>query len=128
MALPSLLLVTLALLWVVGLVNAQLQCVDAARAGARVVSRGETFEASRSAALAAAPDGATVVISRSGDFITVEVAVEIQPAAGLLDLLPGLTVRGVAHAIAEDAIGSASLGATTLGEAPVALAGAEQSP
>lgn len=106
-ALPSVLLVALMLVWMVALVTAQLQCVDAARAGARAVSRGESVAASEAAALEAAPEGATVAISRSGDFVRVEVAVDVEPAGGL-GFLPSVRVDGVAHALAEDAVAFAA--------------------
>lgn len=106
-ALPSVLLVALMLVWMVGLVTAQLQCVDAARAGARAVSRGESVAASEAAALQAAPEGATVAINRSGDFVRVEVVVHVDPAGGL-GFLPSVRVDGVAHAIAEDAVAVAA--------------------
>ncbi len=106
-ALPSVLLVALMVVWMVVLVTAQLQCVDAARAGARAVSRGESVATSEAAALQAAPEGATVEISRSGDFVRVEVAVDVEPAGGL-GFLPSVRVDGVAHAIAEDAVAYAS--------------------
>lgn len=107
-ALPSVFLVALMLVWVLAVVTAQLQCVDAARAGARSVSRGESVAASEAAALQAAPDGATVAIGRSGDFVRVEVAVEVEAAGGLLGFLPTVRVDGVAHTIAEDAIALAA--------------------
>lgn len=105
-ALPSLVLVALMLAWVVALLTAQLQCVDAARAGARAVSRGESTAASEVAALAAAPRGATVVIIRTGDSIEVRVSADIEPAGGMAGFLPTATVGGVAHTIAEDAVGA----------------------
>lgn len=108
-ALPSLVLVALMLAWVLALVTAQLQCVDAARAGARAVSRGESTAASEAAALSAAPDGAVVEIRRTGDFIEVRVSADIRPAGGLVGFLPTATVDGVAHAIAEDAVAPGAL-------------------
>lgn len=107
-ALPSVFLVALILVWVLAVVTAQLQCVDAARAGARAVSRGESVAASEAAALQAAPDGSTVTISRSGDFVQVEVAAEVEAAGGLLGFLPTVRVDGVAHTIAEDAVAGAA--------------------
>jgi len=103
-ALPSLVLVALMLAWVLAAVTMQLECVDAARAGARAYSRGESAEASRAAALEAAPDGAAVDISRTGDFIRVTVTVRLEPSGGLVGFVPGVTVDGEAHAIAEDAV------------------------
>lgn len=103
-ALPSVLLVTLMLVWLLTVVTAQLQCVDAARAGARVVSRGESVAASEAAALQAAPEGATVTISRAGDFVRVEVGVEVEAVGGLIGFLPSVHVDAVAHALAEDAV------------------------
>ena len=106
MALPSVVLVALMLVWVVAMVTAQLQCVDAARAGARVVARGESVAASEAAALQAAPDGARVTITVDGEFIRVEVGVDVKPVGGLLGFLPTVTVDGVAHAISEAASAS----------------------
>ncbi|WP_449061019.1 TadE family type IV pilus minor pilin [Planomonospora algeriensis] len=56
-ALPALMVILAAGLWAIAVVGAQLECVDAARAGARAASRGETLERVRSGVLAAAPAG-----------------------------------------------------------------------
>ncbi|MDQ1681326.1 MAG: hypothetical protein QOI42_2185 [Frankiaceae bacterium] len=80
---------------------AQLRCVDAARAAARVGARGESPEAVRAAALARSPRGAVVTLTRdqsSGDHtVTVVVAASVHVAGPL----PALTVSATAVAAAE---------------------------
>ncbi len=96
-ALPSLLVVlALAVAVVVG-VGAQLRCVDAARAAARVVARGDGDALARSAATAVAPRGATVRIRR-GELVEVRVDAEIR----LTRWLPSFHVGAKAVAEAED--------------------------
>ncbi|MCT2589916.1 pilus assembly protein [Streptomyces sp. N2-109] len=93
---PSLLLLLGMLLWGLMSASALIQCVDAARAGARAAARGESREAVVRAARSAAPGGAVVELSREGALIRVRVRAE---SAG-----PGpLTVplRAVAVAMAE---------------------------
>ncbi|WP_336323277.1 TadE family type IV pilus minor pilin [Streptomyces lavendofoliae] len=89
-ALPALVLFTMALVWALVAAAAQIQCVDAARAGARAVA----------AAREAAPSGARVAVERAGDLWRVRVEA---PAPG-----PGslrLTLRAEAAALAEDTVG-----------------------
>ena len=101
---PSLLIVGLVLVWAVTVGTAQLRCFDAARAGARAVARGEDIDAVRRMAEQAAPAGATVTVTRSGD--DVEVRVDFTAAGpGWLPAVPDLEVSGSAVAAAEDAVG-----------------------
>lgn len=100
MALPALVVLTMALVWALAAAAAQIQCVDAARAGARAVARSEPVAGAEAAARAAAPEGAHVSVTRSGDLW--RVAVEAQgPGPGGL----GLTLRAAAAALAEDTVG-----------------------
>jgi hypothetical protein len=78
-ALPSLALVLGAALWAVAAVVAQLECVDAARSGARAAARGESLEAVRQAAGRAAPAGAAVSVTRDSEFSRVTVSASIRP-------------------------------------------------
>ncbi|WP_274561043.1 TadE family type IV pilus minor pilin [Streptomyces spiramyceticus] len=88
---------------VVPATSAQIQCVDAARAGARAAARQEPAGASVDAAEQAAPRGAQILINREGDLV--RVAVEA-PAPGLGAL--SLTLRAEAVAQAEETVGAAS--------------------
>ncbi|MEU6424652.1 TadE family type IV pilus minor pilin [Microbispora sp. NPDC046973] len=78
-ALPALVLVLTASLWVVTIVGAQLRCVDAARAGARAAARGEAAEEVSAAVLRLAPKGATVSVRVGADTTRVEVVATVRP-------------------------------------------------
>ncbi|MFF0276055.1 TadE family type IV pilus minor pilin [Streptomyces sp. NPDC004330] len=97
LALPVLALFTVTLLWGLAAAAAQIRCVDAARAGARVAARAEPPAAAESAARSAAPEGARVAVTRSGDLwrVTVEA---VAPGPGGM----GVTLRAEAAALAED--------------------------
>ncbi|WP_435969361.1 TadE family type IV pilus minor pilin [Streptomyces sp. Qhu_M48] len=112
MVLPVLALFTVALLWALAAAAAQIRCVDAARAGARVAARAEPVPAAESAARAAAPEGARVSVKRSGELWRVSVEVAAPGPRGM-----GLTLRAEAAALAED---TAAVGAGTAGGDPVA--------
>ncbi|MET8177299.1 TadE family type IV pilus minor pilin [Streptomyces sp. NPDC005336] len=99
-ALPVLALFALMLIWGLMAASAQLQCVDAARAGARAAARSESRAAAVAAARSAAPRGARVELWREGDLVRVRVRTH---AAG-----PGalaVSLRGEAAALAEDTVG-----------------------
>ena len=95
LALPAVLVLLALALGAVRVVVTQVQCLDAARAGARVAARGEAPEVVRAAARAAAPDGASVSVTRSAGTVLVEVRSD-QRLAGPL----GGTVRARADAVA----------------------------
>ncbi|MEV3990061.1 TadE family type IV pilus minor pilin [Streptomyces sp. NPDC049837] len=98
--LPALVLFTMALVWALMAAAAQIQCVDAARAGARAAARSEPREQAVAAARSAAPGGARVAVERAGDLWRVRVEA---PAPG-----PGplaLTLHAEAAALAEDTVG-----------------------
>jgi hypothetical protein len=62
------------LLWMVSLGFTQVQLVDAAREGARLVARGETPSTAQSVARRQAPPGAKVRVSSHDGLVTVEVS------------------------------------------------------
>ncbi|MER8233400.1 TadE family type IV pilus minor pilin [Streptomyces sp. NPDC094049] len=96
LVLPVLALFTVTLLWALAAAAAQIRCVDAARAGARSVARSEPVATAEAVARAAAPEGARVAVTRSGELwrVTVEAAA---PGPGGM----GLTLRADAAALAE---------------------------
>ncbi|MEU9863002.1 TadE family type IV pilus minor pilin [Streptomyces sp. NPDC047971] len=100
MALPALVVFTMALVWALAAAAAQIQCVDAARAGARAVARSEPVAGAEAAARAAAPEGAKVGVTRSGELWRVTVEVSAPGPGGM-----GLTLRAGAAALAEDTVG-----------------------
>ncbi|MGV9242657.1 TadE family type IV pilus minor pilin [Streptomyces sp. NPDC003710] len=99
-ALPALVLFAAALLWALLAASAQIQCVDAARAGARAAARQEPAGVVRRVARQAAPDGAKITVSRQGDLVRV-VVVAHPPGPGALSL----QLRHEAVAMAEDTVG-----------------------
>ncbi|MER7208075.1 TadE family type IV pilus minor pilin [Streptosporangium sp. NPDC000239] len=101
-ALPALVIVLAVALWAVTTVGARLECVDAARAGARAASRGEPLERVRSVVLAAAPAGARVTVTRGAETTRVEVSVNVVPGWGAS--LPGVTVHATAVSITEPGV------------------------
>ncbi|WP_414168419.1 TadE family type IV pilus minor pilin [Streptoverticillium reticulum] len=97
--LPSLVLFGMALLWGLMAAAAQIQCVDAARAGARSAARSDPSSAAVAAARSAAPAGARIDVEHRGDLVRVRVEAR---AAG-----PGplaVRVSGEAVALAEETV------------------------
>ncbi|MEV7864627.1 TadE family type IV pilus minor pilin [Streptomyces sp. NPDC088124] len=99
-AVPALVVFTLSLVWGLTAAAAQIQCVDAARAGARAAARSEPRATALAAARSAAPRGARVTLDRTGDVWRVRVEA---PAPGPGSL--ALTLASEAVAPAEDAQG-----------------------
>ncbi|MFF7715223.1 TadE family type IV pilus minor pilin [Streptomyces sp. NPDC007988] len=96
---PALVVFTMALVWALMAASAQIQCVDAARAGARAAARSEPEAAAVSAARSAAPSGAKISLGREGDLWRVRVE-----AASPGPVTPALTLTAEAVALAEDAV------------------------
>jgi Flp pilus assembly protein TadG len=84
------------LIWGLSAVVAQVECVDAARAGARAAARTEPAADVLQAAREAAPSGARVSADRAGDLVTVRVTVP-------WPRFP-VTLQAQAAALAEDAV------------------------
>lgn len=109
-ALPALVVVLCAMVWGVATVTAQVKCVDAARAGARALARGELPGEGRAEAVKAAPSGADVVLSRTGAYVRVDVSATINPPGPVASLFPGFRVHAEAVAAAEDVEAVATAG------------------
>ncbi|WP_369052613.1 TadE family type IV pilus minor pilin [Kineococcus terrestris] len=73
-ALPAVLVLLVVVLTAARLVVVQLDCVDAARAGARAAARGEAEDAVRASAAALAPPGARVAVRRTAGLVVVDVS------------------------------------------------------
>jgi hypothetical protein len=56
---------------------AQLRCLDAARAAARLAARHDSAATIMSVARTAAPDGATVAVSQDGDLVRVQIVARL---------------------------------------------------
>ncbi len=100
MVLPVLVLFAMALVWALLAACAQIQCVDAARVGARAAARQDPPAAVVVAARRAAPDGARVSVSREGDLVRVAVVARPPGSGGL-----GIDLSHEAVALAEETVG-----------------------
>jgi Flp pilus assembly protein TadG len=94
-ALPVIVVLLLGGLTAVNAVATKMRCVDAAREAARAEARGEPGVA---AGRRAAPAGAEVSVSASGETVTATVQATTYPLGGRL---PGFTVVGTAVASRE---------------------------
>ncbi|MFD3498822.1 TadE family type IV pilus minor pilin [Streptomyces sp. NPDC058676] len=92
MVLPVLVIFAMALVWGLLVVAAQIQCVDAARTGARAAARQDPADAVAEITRETAPRGAKVTVSREGD--QVRVAVVAKPPA----------LHGLAFEVREEAV------------------------
>jgi hypothetical protein len=99
--LPVLVMFAMALVWGLLVVAAQIQCVDAARTGARAAARQDPADAVVEVARDAAPRGATVTVSRDGDQVRVVVVAKPPVLGGL-----PFEVREEAVAAAEETVGA----------------------
>ncbi|MFS3127324.1 TadE family type IV pilus minor pilin [Nocardioides sp. Bht2] len=100
MALPVLVVLTTAMVWLIAFGVGQVRSVDAAREAARALARGESEAVARELVQQVDP-GAQVRISRSGGRVTVVVAQTVAGPAGAFSGLGGRT-RGEAVAALEE--------------------------
>ncbi|MEU9289330.1 TadE family type IV pilus minor pilin [Streptomyces sp. NPDC048275] len=98
--LPSLVLVGMALVWALLAASAQIQCVDAARAGARAAARQDPPDTVLATTRRAAPDGARVTVSREGDLVRVTVTASTPGPDAL-----SVELSDAAVALAEETVG-----------------------
>jgi hypothetical protein len=99
MVLSVLVAFTMALVWGLLAVAAQIQCVDAARTGARAAARQDPADAVVQVTREAAPRGARVTVTREEDQVRVTVVAKPPVLTGL-----PFEVREEAVAAAEDAV------------------------
>ncbi|MFE2643245.1 TadE family type IV pilus minor pilin [Streptomyces nigra] len=98
--LPVLVMFAMALVWGLLVVAAQIQCVDAARTGARAAARQEPEDAVVEVAGDVAPHGAKVTVAREGAVVRVVVVARSPVLRGL-----PFEVREEAVAAAEEMVG-----------------------
>ncbi|MEU9652606.1 TadE family type IV pilus minor pilin [Streptomyces sp. NPDC048110] len=104
--LPVLVVFATALVWGLLVVAAQIQCVDAARTGARAAARQDPADAVVKVAREAAPWGARVTVSREAGLARVVVVADPPALHGL-----PFEVREEAVASVEQSVGTAPAGA-----------------
>ncbi|HYN30075.1 MAG TPA: TadE family type IV pilus minor pilin [Dermatophilaceae bacterium] len=102
-AMPALVVVLALALGCVRVGIDHVRCVDAARAGVRLLARGEPAPAALAEARGLAPAGATVAAGSSGDLVTVEVVGRAPAVLGWLGT--GLTPAAIAHSRIEARLG-----------------------
>lgn len=116
--LPLLALFAMGLVWALLAAAAQVQCVDAARAGARSAARQDTGGETLDTVRGEAPEGAEVTVSREGDLVRVRVSAEAPGPRGL-----GVRLSSTAVALAEETVGTGTGGAPEPGPAPAGTGG-----
>lgn len=99
--LPTLVLLTVALAWLVSLGVAQVRVVDAARETARAAARSESDAQAIGLGRRVAPDGATVRVSRGADEVVVRVSAPVRGPGGVLGWLGPAVVSSRAVAAQE---------------------------
>jgi TadE-like protein len=104
MVMPVLVLVALVLLWGLYAMAMRIQCLDAARTGARAAARQDPDDAVAAAAREVAPRGAAVTVAREGG--RVRVTVVARPPVPLGNL--SFELREQAVASAEETTGGLS--------------------
>lgn len=102
LALPTLLLVTAGLVWLLAVGVGQIRTVDAARETARALARGDDAGAALALGRQVAPDGVRLSVSQDGDRIVVTAQGRIAGPGGLFRSLPGAELRAEAVAVAEE--------------------------
>ncbi|MFF4786076.1 TadE family type IV pilus minor pilin [Streptomyces griseorubiginosus] len=105
MVLPVLVMFAMALVWGLLVVAAQIQCVDAARSGARAAARQDPADAVVRVARDTAPRDAEVTVAREGDRVRVVVVAKPPALSGL-----PFEVREEAVALAEETVGEGGRG------------------
>lgn len=104
MALPVLTLLLMIGMWAIGVVVANIRCVDAARDVARAAARGEPPEAVAAIGERSAPAGANVDINRHGPDVVVLVSADVRLDWPVLGALPPVRVKGMATIQTEPAL------------------------
>lgn len=102
MALPLLLAVTLALVWLLSVGLAQTRIVDATREAARALARGDSTDRALALARQVAPTDTRITIDSAGGQLTVNGDAEVDGVGGLLRLFPSVEVRSQAVASSEE--------------------------
>ncbi len=99
-AVPALVLVAAALVFLVGVVGAHIRCADAAREAVRAAARGDNSQAVQGIAAQVAPSGATLRLT-TGDTVRVTVTAQVRAPGFLAELLPEMSVAASAVALPE---------------------------
>jgi Flp pilus assembly protein TadG len=99
MAMPVLMAVALAMVWLVSLGVTQLRVQEAARETARAAARGDADP--EALARRVAPDGARVSVSNDGRIVTVTVGAGVPGPGGIFSFVPSPRVEATSVAARE---------------------------
>ena len=102
MALPVLVAVVVGLVWLLAVGAAQVRVVDAAREGARTLSRGDPQSEVVGRVEQVAGEGARASVGLSGGQVTVTVRRYVTGPGGLFAFLPGVEVHATAVGAVEE--------------------------
>ena len=102
MVLPMLLAVTAGMIWLLAVGAGQLRMIDAARETARALARGDDQSSAIALGARIAPEGARIVVNRSGGRVTVAAVGQVQGPGGLFDFVPGVQLHAESVALVED--------------------------
>ena len=102
LALPTLLAVTVGLVWLLSVGAAQVRTVDAARETARAAARGDDVAVAVAVGERVAPDGVRVSVTTRGDHVVARARGHVAGPGGLFGFLPGAEVAAEAVALAEE--------------------------
>ena len=105
LALPLLLAVTTALVWLVAVAIGQVRTVDAARETARALARGDDQGTAVAVGERVAPGAVEITVSRQGDRVVVRARGRMSGPGGLFGSLPGAHLEAEAVAVVEEAAG-----------------------
>jgi len=103
MMLPALAVLTLALVWLLGLSAAQVRLVDAAREAARAAARGDDASSAVSVGVRVGPAGTSVTLSPGDSTIVATAVARVDGPGGLFGFLPGVRLHASATALLEGA-------------------------
>ena len=103
MVLPLLLAVTAGMVWLLAVGGGQLRMIDAARETARALARGDDQASAVALGTRIAPEGARIVVTRSGDQFTVAAIGSVQGPGGLFDFVPEVRLHAESVALVEEA-------------------------
>lgn len=107
LTIPTLMLLLAVGVWLQSAVALQARCLDAARAGARAVARGDPDPTVRARLAADLPADASISIGHQGGQVTVTVRALVPVPGGLSALVAAPAVSGTATGAEEPAAASA---------------------
>lgn len=102
LALPTLLAVTAALVWLLAVGVGQIRTVDAARETARALARGDDPSEAIAIGERVAPEGVRLSVTRSGERVVVQARGRMAGPGGLFRGLPGAELDAEAVAVTEE--------------------------